>query len=124
MEIIIRTSSERPIYEQIEHQIKLVIMNGELSEGAILPSIRKLAKNLHISVITVQRAYDNLQRDGFIETVKGRGTFVSKVNKEFIKEEELKKIETSLEQAVLSGKKNGIKLDQLIEILTMIYSEN
>lgn len=124
MEIIIRTSSSRPIYEQIEHQIKSSIMSGELSEGEILPSIRKLAKNLHISVITVQRAYDNLQRDGFIETLKGRGTFVAKVNKEFIKEEELKKIEYSLESAVLSSKKNGINLNKLIEILTIIYSEN
>ena len=84
MEIIISNSSDKPIYEQIAMQIKSLIMNGTLSAGEALPSMRALAKDLHISVITVQRAYEDLTRDGFIETVSGKGSFVASPNKEFI----------------------------------------
>ena len=83
MEIIISNSSDKPIYEQIAMQIKSLIMNGTLSAGEALPSMRALAKDLHISVITVQRAYEDLTRDGFIETVSGKGSFVASPNKEF-----------------------------------------
>ena len=86
MEIIISNSSDKPIYEQIAMQIKSLIMNGTLSAGEALPSMRTLAKDLHISVITVQRAYEDLTRDGFIETVSGKGSFVASPNKEFIQE--------------------------------------
>ena len=83
MEIIISNSSDKPIYEQICMQVKNLIMNGTLSAGEALPSMRALAKDLHISVITVQRAYEDLTRDGFIETVSGKGSFVAAQNKEF-----------------------------------------
>ena len=89
MEIIISNSSDKPIYEQICMQVKNLIMNGTLSAGEALPSMRVLAKDLHISVITVQRAYEDLTRDGFIETVSGKGSFVAAQNKEFIQEEYL-----------------------------------
>ena len=89
MEIIISNSSEKPIYEQICIQIKNLIMNGALSAGEALPSMRVLARDLHISVITVQRAYEDLTRDGFIETVSGKGSFVAAQNREFIREEQL-----------------------------------
>ena len=95
MEIIISNSSDKPIYEQIAMQIKSLIMNGTLSAGEALPSMRALAKDLHISVITVQRAYEDLTRDGFIETVSGKGSFVASPNKEFIQEEQLRIAEYS-----------------------------
>ena len=84
MEILISNSSDKPIYEQICIQIKSMIMDGTLSAGETLPSMRALAKDLHISVITVQRAYEDLTRDGFIETVSGKGSFVAAQNKQFI----------------------------------------
>ena len=86
MEIIISNSSDKPIYEQICMQVKSFIMDGTLSAGEALPSMRALAKDLHISVITVQRAYEDLTRDGFIETVSGKGSFVASQNREFIQE--------------------------------------
>ena len=90
MEIIISNSSDKPIYEQICMQVKSFIMDGTLSAGEALPSMRALAKDLHISVITVQRAYEDLTRDGFIETVSGKGSFVASQNREFIQEEQLR----------------------------------
>ena len=85
MEIIISNNANKPIYEQITSQIKAMIMSGELQAGEAIPSMRSLAKSIHVSVITVQKAYEDLQRDGFIETTVGRGSFVSAQNKEFIK---------------------------------------
>ena len=85
MEIIISNNANKPIYEQITTQIKAMIMSGELQAGDAIPSMRSLAKSIHVSVITVQKAYEDLQRDGFIETTVGRGSFVSARNKEFIK---------------------------------------
>ena len=86
MEIIIRNNENKPIYEQITSQIKKMIMEEELKEGEMIPSMRALARSLHISVITVQRAYEDLQRDGFLETTLGKGCFVKCNNKEFIQE--------------------------------------
>ena len=83
MEIIISNNANKPIYEQITSQIKAMIMSGELQAGDAIPSMRSLAKSIHVSVITVQKAYEDLQRDGFIETTVGRGSFVSAQNKEF-----------------------------------------
>ena len=83
MEIIISNNANKPIYEQITTQIKAMIMSGELQAGDAIPSMRSLAKSIHVSVITVQKAYEDLQRDGFIETTVGRGSFVSARNKEF-----------------------------------------
>ena len=103
MEIIISNSSDKPIYEQIAMQIKSLIMDGTLSAGEALPSMRALAKDLHISVITVQRAYEDLTRDGFIETVSGKGSFVASPNKEFIQEEQLRIAEELLEYFIYSS---------------------
>lgn len=122
MELIISNNNSKPIYEQITDQIKTLIMNGELNGGDPLPSMRSLAKSLHISVITAQRAYEDLQRDGFIETVTGRGTFVATQNKAFIQEEQQRKIEEHLEIAAEIARTNGIKLEKLYELLKMFYT--
>jgi len=121
VEIIISNKSSKPIYEQITSQIKAMIMNGELQTGDMLPSMRALAKSLHISVITAQRAYEDLQRDGFIETVTGRGSFVAAQNRDFIQEEQQKKAEEHLQEAAEIGRTNGIALEKLIELLTLFY---
>jgi GntR family transcriptional regulator len=123
MEIIISNASNKPIYEQITTQIKSMIMNGELQSGEMLPSMRALAKSLHISVITTQRAYEDLQRDGFIETVLGRGTFVSSRNTEFVKEEKLRMIEEHLQEAVDIAHEAGVDVEKMVEIIRIIYDE-
>ncbi len=124
MDIIITNSSERPIYEQIEEQIKAMIVKGQLKEGEALPSMRLLAKELRISVITTKRAYEELEKEGFIETVGGKGSFVSGCNFQLIKEEQLKKIESNLQEAVSAAKNVDINLQELIEIITLIYEED
>lgn len=123
MDIIISNSSGKPIYEQITSQIKNMIMSGELKPGQSLPSMRLLAKELRISVITTKRAYEDLERDGFITTLVGKGSFVAETNTELVKEEQLKIIEEHLEKAVESAKTSGIKLEELHDILDMIYKE-
>lgn len=121
MEIIINNSNKKPIYDQIESQIKDMIMVGVLKEGEGLPSMRLLAKELRISVITTKRAYEELERDGFIETVAGRGSFVAKKNLELIKEEQLRRAEEHLQGGVDVAKSSGITLEELVEILTTLY---
>lgn len=123
MEIIISNSSNKPIYEQIASQIKNKIMNGTLEPGEMLPSMRTLAKDLHISVITVQRAYEDMTRDGFIETVSGKGSFVASQNKEFIQEEQLRKAEDLLQQAADIGRSHGISYEKLSDILKLMYDD-
>lgn len=123
MEIIISNSSDKPIYEQICLQIKSLIMDGSLSPGEALPSMRALAKDLHISVITVQRAYEDLTRDGFIETVSGKGSFVASQNREFIQEEQLRIAEEMLQKAAEIGRTHGIPYEQLANILKLFYEE-
>lgn len=123
MEILISNSSEKPIYEQICIQVKSLIMNGTLSAGEALPSMRALAKDLHISVITVQRAYEDLARDGFIETVSGKGSFVASQNKEFIREEQLRTAEGLLQKAAEIGRMHGIAYGQMADILKLFYEE-
>lgn len=123
MDIIISNSTSKPIYEQITSQIKQMIMTGELKPGESIPSMRSLAKSLHISVITVQRAYEDLQRDGFIETTIGRGSFVSSNNKDFIQEEKQREIENHLQKAIELSKENGISLTKLIDLLKIFYEE-
>ncbi len=122
MEIIISNSSDKPIYEQICLQIKSMIMEGVLSAGEALPSMRALAKDLHISVITVQRAYEDLTRDGFIETVSGKGSFVASQNMDFIREEKLRTAEL-LQKAAEIGRAHGIGYEQMAGILRMFYEE-
>lgn len=121
VEIIISSNTNKPIYEQITSQIKAMIMSGELQTGDPIPSMRALAKDIHVSVITVQKAYEDLQRDGFIETTVGRGSFVSARNKDFYQEEQQRLAEGHLEKAADIGRTSGISLGKLIELLTMFY---
>lgn len=124
MEIIISNNANKPIYEQITTQIKAMIMSGELQAGDALPSMRSLAKSIHVSVITVQKAYEDLQRDGFIETTVGRGSFVSARNKEFYQEEQQRIAEEHLQAAADIGRVSNIPLSKLMELLTMFYMED
>ena len=121
MDIIISNSGDRPIYEQITSQIKNLIMTGALLEGDVLPSMRLLAKELRISVITTKRAYEDLERDGFIETAPGRGSFVAPKNLEFLKEEQMKLAEDHLQKAADIARSSGISLEELTDILTILY---
>ena len=124
MEIIISNNANKPIYEQITTQIKAMIMSGELQAGDAIPSMRSLAKSIHVSVITVQKAYEDLQRDGFIETTVGRGSFVSARNKEFYQEEQQRIAEEHLQAAANIGRVSNIPLSKLTELLTMWYMED
>ena len=121
MDIIISNATDLPIYEQISSQIKALIMNGTLKEGELLPSIRVIAKELKVSVITTKRAYADLERDGFIEVVQGRGSFVSSRNLDFIREEQLRNAEMHLQKAVEIAQVGNISLKELMEMLTLIY---
>ena len=123
MDIVIDDHASIPIYEQISSQIKSMIISGELTAGEALPSIRGLAKSLHISVLTVQKAYDVLQTDGFIETTAGKGCFVSAQNQDFYLEEQQKKIENHFTEAIEIAKVSGIKLDKLQSLLELLYEE-
>lgn len=121
MNIIINNSSGKPIYEQITNEIKNMVIKGELKEGDALPSMRLLAKELKISVITTKRAYEELEKSGFIETIVGKGSFIAKKNIESIKEENLKTVEEILKKAVDIGKINGISCETLREIIEILY---
>ena len=123
MEIIISNNANKPRYEQITSQIKSMIMSGELKPGEAIPSMRSLAKSIHVSVITVQKAYEDLQRDGFIETGVGRGSFVSAQNKEFYLEEQQRRAEEHLQEAADIGRTNGIPVEKLMELLKIFYEE-
>ena len=123
MNIIISNNRDKPIYEQIVSQIKNMIMSEELLAGDSLPSMRSLAKSIHVSVITVQRAYEELQRDGFIETEIGRGTYVLARNKEFYKEQQQKRIEEYMQLAIEVAKENAMPLEKMIDILKILYLE-
>lgn len=124
MEIIISSNTNLPIYEQISSQIKALVMSGELQTGDPIPSMRALAKSLHISVITVQRAYEDLQRDGFIQTTVGRGSFISALNRDFIQEEQQRLVEAHLQEAAQIGRVSNISIEKLIEILRIFYTED
>lgn len=124
MNIIISNSSEDPIYEQIFRQIKSQIIDGTLKEGDALPSMRSLALALHISVITTKRAYEELERDGLIESYTGKGSFVKAQNKEFLREEYLRQTEELLTQACEKAKQGGVSLEEIKEIIDMIYGGN
>lgn len=121
MELVISSNTSKPIYEQITAQIKAQIMEGTLRTGDPLPSMRALARSLHVSVITVQRAYETLQRDGFIETTVGRGSFVSADNRDFVQEEQQRQAEAHLEAAADIGRSSGIPLEKLEELLRLFY---
>ena len=121
MDIIISNASGEPIYTQIVTQIKTLILEGRLKEGEALPSMRNLAMQLRISVITTKRAYEELERDGFIESYTGKGSFVRAQNKELFREEQLKKIEALLTEAADKAKQCSIPLPELQEILEIVY---
>ena len=123
MEIIISNASSKPIYEQIALQIKEHIMKGELKANDPLPSMRKLAKDLHVSIITTQRAYEELSKDGFIDIVPAKGAFVSIQNKDFIIEENRRRIEKLLSDACELAKQNGITVEELLQTLQLIFKE-
>lgn len=123
MDIIISNSSGIPLYEQIEEQIKSQIMAGELAEGDALPSMRVLAKDLKISIITTKRAYEELERDGFIVSVTGKGSFVKGINSEIVKENMMFAIQEQFESAVDKALLGKVTLDELQEMLRLIYEE-
>ena len=119
MELIISNASSKPIYEQITGQIKAMILSGELAEGEQLPSIRALANSLRVSAITTKRAYADLEADGFIEPVQGKGSFVAGGNAELIREEQLRQVEELMGQAVDAGRAMGLSKTELTEMFTL-----
>ena len=123
MDIILSNSSGVPIYEQIEEQIKSQILSGELAEGDALPSMRILAKELKISVITTKRAYEDLERDGLIESVVGKGSFVKGINSERMKENMLFAIEEFLDKAVDKAVIGKVSLEEMQQMLSILYEE-
>lgn len=124
MRIIISNLSNEPIYEQIRSQVKGLIIKGELKEGELLPSIRGLAKDLQISVITTKRAYDELEKEGFIETVAGKGSYVASQNTELMKEQKLKIIEEKLNEIVEESKLLGFTFDDINQMLKILFEED
>ena len=121
MDIILSNSSGKPIYEQIADQVRAQILSGALSAGDALPSMRVLAKELRISVITTKRAYEELERDGFLDNVPGKGCFVAPQNRELLREAQLRRVEDVLAQAVDEARKGGFSLSELQELLTLLY---
>ena len=121
MDIILSNSSGKPIYEQIADQVRKQILSGALSAGDALPSMRVLAKELRISVITTKRAYEELERDGFLDNVPGKGCFVAPQNRELLREAQLRRVEDVLAQAVDEARKGGFSLSELQELLTLLY---
>jgi len=124
MKIIVSNRSGVPIYEQIKAQIKEAIFSGELQEDDLLPSIRQLAKDLKISVITSTRAYNDLEEEGFIVSVQGKGCYVLPQNKEMARENALRKVEFGLTDAILAAKAGGITKDEVAEMLKVLYKED
>lgn len=123
MDIIISNSSNTPIYEQIKEQIKNKIVSNELKTGELLPSIRNLAKDLRISVITTKNAYDELEKEGYVETIPGKGTYVANKNIEIIKEEQMQKIESLIDTAVSIAKLSKISKQEVMDMVNILYEE-
>ena len=123
MNIIISNSSNQPIYEQIKEQIKNKIVVNELKMGELLPSIRSLARDLRISVITTKNAYEELEREGYVETIPGKGTYVANKNVELIKEEQLQRIEKLMDTAVAIAKISNISKEDMQNMLDIYYGE-
>jgi len=123
MRILISNSSPDPIYEQIVRQLKAQILAGELEEGAALPSIRNLAHELQISVITTKRAYEELDREGLIDSVAGKGTFVAAQNPELLREKRLKAVESRLAEAVDEARALGVEPEKVREMLELLWED-
>lgn len=124
MNLIISNSSDAPIYEQITGQIKNLIMRGGLVENELLPSIRSLAKELQISVITTKRAYEELEREGYIASVPGKGSYVAAQNRELMREARIKVVEEKLAEAVVAGRTIEISLQDMQDMLKLLYEED
>ena len=123
MKLIINNSSMQPIYEQIMSQIKAKIMRGELKEEEMLPSVRTFAKELKVSALTVKKAYDALEEEGFVVTVHGKGSFVTMANQELMLEEKKKEVEADLEMAIRKGRSCGMSDQELIELFHLVLEE-
>ena len=123
MKLIINTSSMVPIYEQIIDQIKAMILNHTLQENEILPSVRALSKELKISALTVKKAYDNLEQEGFTVTVHGKGTFVAAANTELMKEEQRKEVEADMEAVIRKARTSGMEDDEIRELFQLIMED-
>ena len=123
MDIILSNTSGKPIYTQIADQVKEQIMTGALVPGEALPSMRLLARELRISVITTKRAYEDLERDGFLENVPGKGCFVAPQNRELLREAQLRRVEEKLTQAIEEARRGAVSLEELKEMLTELYQE-
>ena len=124
MNIIISSQSGVPIYEQIKEQIKASILTGELSENTPLPSLRQLARDLQVSLVTTTRAYSELELEGFVQTMPGKGVYVKKINDAFVRDKYLKETEEALATAIQRGKLAGLSIDNLHEILNTIERTN
>lgn len=123
MQIIINHSSMIPIYEQIIEQVKALILKGVLKENDALPSVRALSKELKISALTVKKAYDNLEQEGFTVTVHGKGTYIAASNTELMKEEKRKEVEADLELAIQKGRRYGMQDEEIKELFSLILEE-
>lgn len=124
MKIIISNQSELPIYAQIREQIKEQILNGQIKEGEILPSIRSLAKDVGVSVITITRAYNDLEKEGFIATMHGKGSVVLSSNNKILKEQFIMRVEEGIETAVESAKQIGMTKDEIIAIVDSVWQQD
>lgn len=124
MNIIIRNEGDTPIYEQIVTQVKSAILSGELAEGEALPSMRLLAKELRISLITTKRAYEELEREGFVVTVPGRGSFVAAANWELLREEHRRRMEEFLAEAAAAARMGGVTRDEMTQAAGLFYDES
>ncbi len=123
MQIIISTQSKEAIYEQIFKQVRQQILTGELQPGEALPSMRQLAKDLHISVITTKRSYEELEKQGYIYSIVGKGSFVSEQNVDVIHERKLNALEEKMNEVVINGKELGLTLKELQDLLEIYYKE-
>lgn len=123
MDIIITNNSDSPIYDQIKEQIKAMILNGDLKEGDALPSMRLLAKELRISIITTKRAYEELEREGYIESYTGKGSFVKGINREMVKETAVYEIETLFDEILDKAELARIPFEELEKIMNVLYEE-
>lgn len=124
MKIVVSNRSALPIYEQIKAQVKEAIFTGELREDDLLPSIRQLARDLKISVITTSRAYSDLEEEGFVVNVQGKGCYVLPQNRELVRENALKKVEQGLTDAILAAQSGGVKKDEVLEMFKLLYRED
>jgi len=124
MKILLSNASPHPIYDQILRQVRAQILSGDLTEGEALPSIRKLAQTLQISVITTKRAYDELEREGLIDTVGGKGTFVASPNAEFLREKRVRDVEEKLAGALDAARASGIGTEELQRMFTLLLEQD